>query len=188
MIPLRDNLRVVPVIVICQLRAELCHCRSKLTRLTPSRRRRLTLLLNRGSRPLRLGIKQSTLLPCSPVAIWLNRSVDMRRLASMAIGLILAAASSLFGAEVSDTAAFRIPNSSFVALRGKLDLPAEGLWHVRAPADESVVQLYLVPPPEAGRRLLGRRMRAAIRQQRIDQSRWRVRMLHASLPGFRASA
>jgi hypothetical protein len=63
-------------------------------------------------------------------------------------------------------------------------LPADGLWHVRTPTDETVVQIYLTPPSEIGRRLQGRRMTAALRQQRIDQGQWKVRMPYQACLSF----
>jgi hypothetical protein len=79
---------------------------------------------------------------------------------------------------------YPLPHSSYVALRGRLELPADGLWHVRTPTDETVVQIYLTPPSEIGRRLQGRRMTAALRQQRIDQGQWKVRMPYQACLSF----
>ncbi len=102
----------------------------------------------------------------------------MRSTGFATIGLVVSWAAMALGAGISNPAAFPLPHSPYVAVRAQVDLPADGLWNVRGPADQSVQQLYLIPPPEAGRRLLGRRMAEALRQQRIDTSRWRIRMLH----------
>jgi hypothetical protein len=81
-------------------------------------------------------------------------------------------------ASVTDTAMGNLPHSNYVVLRGQIDLPAEGLWHVRPVVDETVVQIYLTPPPEIGRRLMGRRTGAAIQQRRIDQGQWKVHSVY----------
>jgi hypothetical protein len=87
-------------------------------------------------------------------------------------------------AEITDTAIQEFPHSTYVVLRAQVDLPAEGLWHVRPAMDETVVQLYLTPPPEIGRRLIGRRTEAAIQQRRIDQGQWKVRSVYHACQSF----
>jgi len=106
----------------------------------------------------------------------------MKRIVSAVVGIVLLGMIASGGEAVTDTAMCPLPHSPYVAFRGRVDLPADGLWHVRTPTDETVVQIYLTPPSEIGRRLQGRRMTAAVRQQRIDQGRWKVRMpYHACL-------
>jgi hypothetical protein len=91
---------------------------------------------------------------------------------------------TIWGAEVAETVMSPLPHSPYVAFRGKLDLPAEGLWHVRPSAEETVVQVYLTPPSEIGRRQLGRRMEAALRQQRVDRGQWKVRSVYHACLSF----
>ena len=74
-------------------------------------------------------------------------------------------------AEVTDTEYQQLAHSSYVVLRGQLALPSEGTWNVRSASDEAIVQLYRLRPPAVERRQVGRRMHAAISEQRIDAPR-----------------
>jgi hypothetical protein len=88
------------------------------------------------------------------------------------LGMVLTSAATSFAAEVSDTAAQSLPHSPYIVLRGQVELPVEGVWHVRSASDETVLQLYVIPPDDLEERSLGRRVGAVVRQRRIDQGQW----------------
>ena len=112
------------------------------------------------------------------------------RISGSIVGIVLL--TTCAHAEVTNTAAHQIPHSKYVALRGDVLLPSEGLWQTRsaaavntAAADAKVVaQLYLIPPQSAAHRQLGRRMSVALREKRTDQGRWKVRSVHAACRDF----
>ena len=95
-------------------------------------------------------------------------------------------------ADVTETTAYHLPYSTYVALRGTVHLPSEGLWQVRSAAaaataesaEKAVAQLYLIPPQEAERKQIGRRMSAALREKRTDQGRWKVRSVYSACRDF----
>lgn len=95
-------------------------------------------------------------------------------------------------ADVTETAVYQIPHSRYVTLRGTVLLPSEGLWHVRSAslaagvesAETAVAQLYLIPPQEASRKQMGRRMSFALRDKRTDQGRWKVRSVYRACRDF----
>ncbi len=103
-------------------------------------------------------------------------------------------------AEITDTAVYRLPHSTYAVLRGTANLPSEGLWQVRAAGaaasggtasdaaagtkNQAVAQLYLIPPKEAEREQIGRRMSAALRETRTDQGRWKVRSVYEACRDF----
>ena len=112
---------------------------------------------------------------------------------SSALAVVLSASCACIAAaetaEVTDTAVYQLPHSTYVVLRGTARLPSEGLWHVRSAATvESegnvVAQLYLIPPKEAERKQIGRRMSAALRETRTDQGRWKVRSVYVPCRDF----
>ena len=88
------------------------------------------------------------------------------------------------GAVVTDLAQAAPTESTFVMVRGRVDLPPGGIWEVRSATDASVHQLYLIPPRQALGQQLGSRSTAALREQRIDQARWKVRILHEACLEF----
>ena len=115
---------------------------------------------------------------------------------SPALALVLLAtcahAAVTEAAAVTETAAYQLPHSTYVALRGIVRLPSEGLWHVRSAATaangesegKAVSQLYLIPPKEAERKQIGRRMAAAMRDRRTDQGRWKVSSVYSACRDF----
>ena len=107
----------------------------------------------------------------------------MNSLSWMLTGLLTVPACS-FGAAVTQTAQHTPPASAFVLSRGEVDLPGDGVWEWRTASHESVRQLYLIPPREALGQYLGRRSAAARQQQRIDQPRWKVRMIYDACSEF----
>ncbi len=92
--------------------------------------------------------------------------------------LLMSFAAVVSGAEISDTATSRLPESDFVLYRGVAVLPADGFWQVRSVQDEALDQLYLVPSEQARHSQLGVRLTAVIRQRRTDQGRWKVQSVY----------
>ena len=86
--------------------------------------------------------------------------------------------STVSAGQVHDTTVFRAPESSFAVYRGKIDLPAEGVWQFRSTTDRPGLQLYAIPPAEARQIQVGKRMGMALRDRRVNASRWKVRSLY----------
>jgi hypothetical protein len=86
---------------------------------------------------------------------------------------------------VRETKSFTHPKLGLTALRGEVDLPAEGIWQaVEPPVGGPVRSVFLVIPPEKFTEKRGELAARIEREKKIEQRRWRVQSFYGPLQDY----
>jgi hypothetical protein len=86
--------------------------------------------------------------------------------------------SSIAAAQVAESTKATIPHSTYVVLRGSIQLPIGGIWQPRSTSDRETSEIYLLPSETVALDQIGQRMGEVLLERRVQQSRWKLLSLH----------
>ena len=108
----------------------------------------------------------------------------MRGIMAGLMGLALSVAVGAPEVTVQGTKSFTHPKLGLTAVRGEVDLPAEGIWEAVEPAEGAVRSVYLLVPKEKFTEKRGEMAGRIEREKKIEQRRWRIQGFYGALQDY----